>query len=79
MRYNMGQNGVIYIQSFLSFFLQMVDGSAFKLLEHEQYYVFVNICKRFKVLCNVEQFTLYYILYIVYMFHMRWIHRVKEM
>ena len=36
----------------------MVDGSAFKLFEHEQYYVFVNICKRFKVLCNFEQFTI---------------------
>ena len=34
------------------------DGSAFKLFEREQYYVFVNICKRFKVLYNFEQFTI---------------------
>ena len=32
--------------------------SLFKLFEHEQYYVFVNICKRFKVLYNFEQFTI---------------------
>ena len=40
------------------FFLPMVNCSAFKLFEHEQYYVFVNICERFKVLFNFEQFTL---------------------
>ena len=40
------------------FFLQMVNGLAFKLFEHEQYYAFVNICKRFKVLYNFEQFTI---------------------
>ena len=33
------------------------DGSAFKLFEHEQYYVFDNTCKRFKVLYNFMQST----------------------
>ena len=36
----------------------MVNGSAFKLFEYEQCYVFVNICKRFKVLYNFKQFTI---------------------
>ena len=49
------------IRTYLDFifvFLQMVNGSAFKLSEHEQYYVFANIWKRFKVLYNFEQFTI---------------------
>ena len=48
----------IHTKFSIFFFLQMVNGSAFKFFEHEQYYVFVNICKRFKVLENFEQFTI---------------------
>ena len=45
-------------QALYLLFLLMMNDSAFKLFEHEQYYVFVNICKRFKVLYNFEQFTI---------------------
>jgi hypothetical protein len=49
-----------HTKHYIFFFLQTVNGSAFKLFEHEQYliHVFVNICKHFKVLYDFEQFTI---------------------